>query len=120
MKIPDGARPNELRYAAGATLLLWYLPLLVALFVGPLAGSGTPRANWLKYFVVLPGMLFRSLGDSGDDGGELAVAGVATLVLLLITGLPWTRWPRRRALIGTVVLLLSIANAVVLASHFAM
>jgi len=116
----DPARRSELRYAVGASMLLWYAPLIAALFVGPVARSDNARAAWLTYFAVLPGMLAKSIVASGDPAVHLAVAGAATLFLLGGVAILWFRWRRRRASLAVVTLAFAVTNAYVLSGLFAL
>lgn len=119
---PQATEPERgrLGYGVGASLVLWYLPLIGALFVGPVAQSDNARALWLTYFAILPGALFKSLTGSGEIGIQVAIAGAVAFALLVLVAVLWIRLPRRRGVLALVTLALSIANTWILAPLFAL
>jgi len=111
---------GQLQYAVGAAMVLWYAPLIAALFLPPLAEARNGQTMWLRLFVILPGMLAKVLVDKQSDSVELAVAGAVSLLLLAAVAAAWLRFPRRRALIAWCTFAVSVTNAFILAPLFAL
>jgi len=101
-------------------MVLWYAPLIAALFLPPLAEASNGQATWLRLFVMLPGMLAKVLVDNQSVSVELAVAGAVSLLLLGAVAAAWYRFPRRRALIAWSTFALSVTNTCILAPLFAL